>query len=143
MDFFSSPLGPQMFAHPATTGIFGPITGPSSSIPSSHPSSARLLQSFPLLDAHDSRQCHSSNLPFDSSSHIYQKPNLPDHAGSAPALYDIKPKLQRPGMLDISSSVPRINGTNHNGLPDGKHIAHNGNDSTHSRQGSSGILFVK
>jgi hypothetical protein len=82
---------------------------------SSVPSSNPPRSSFPSLDTRDSRQDHS---PFASPSHPYQRP---EH---------------------LSTSVPRTNGASHNGLPDGKHITHDGGISTHSRQGSTGKSFI-
>jgi hypothetical protein len=144
MDVFSSPLNPQMFAHLASTGILESITGPSSDIPSSNPSPARLLHSSSYLNAHDSQQGHLTNSSFASPAQPYQKVHLPGYASSAPSPYGIKqPKLQRTGMVDISSSLPHTNGTSHNGLPNGRHIGHGGDDNTHSRQGSTGRSFVK
>ena len=135
---FSTPLNPQMFAHLATTGVLEPFAALSSGIPSCNPSPSRLLPSSPFLDVHDSQQGHSTNPSFASPPQPYQKVDLPDHASSAPSPYGTKPKFQRPGLAHISSSVPHINGTNHNGLPDRRHIEHGGDDNTHSRQGSAG-----
>jgi hypothetical protein len=132
-----------MFAHIASTGILESINGPSSDIPSSNPSPARLLHSSSFLDAHDSQQGHLTNSSFASPAQPYQKLHLPGHASSAPSPYGTKPKLQRTGMVDIASSLPHPNGTSHNGLPNGRHIGHGGGDNTHSRQGSTGRLFLK
>ena len=114
MDVFSSPLNPEMFAQLAAAGMLGSVPGASSAVPSSNPPPSCQRPSFPSLDTLDSRQDHS---PFASPSHPYQRP---EH---------------------ISSSVPRTNGTSHNGLSDGKHITHGG-VSTHSRQGSTGKSFI-
>lgn len=143
MDIFSSPLNPEMFAHPPVTSVLGPIAGASGSVPSSIGSYTRLQASFPSLDAHESPQDHSSSSSFASPSYPYQKPNFPDQANLASVPYGIKPKLRRLGMVDVSSSVPRSNGTNCNGLSDGKHHTHDRDVGTHSRQGSTGKLFVK
>ena len=143
MDIFSSPFNPQMFAHIANTGIMGSTTLTSSDMSSSNPSSTRPPSSFPPLDAHDSRQAHSNNASFASPSHPYLKPNFPDHASQALPQYGIKPRTQSPGMAHISPPVPRINGRSRNGLPDGRHIAHHGDGSTHSRQDSAGQIICK
>lgn len=121
----------------------GSTTMTSSDISSSNPSSTRHPSSFPPLDAHDSRQAHSNNASFASPSHPYLKPNIPDHASQAHPQYGIRPKAQSPGMAHISPPVPRINGRSRNGLPDGRHIAHHGDGSTHSRQGSAGQIVCK
>jgi hypothetical protein len=118
MNIFSSPLNPEMFAHLAAAGVLGSVPGASSSVPSSNAPPPRSRPSFPSLDPHDSQQDRSNNAPFASPSHLYQKP---DH---------------------ISSSVPRINGTSHNGLSNGKHITHDEDISTHSRQDSTGKSFI-
>ncbi|KAH9992571.1 hypothetical protein BJV77DRAFT_1067592 [Russula vinacea] len=110
---FSSPLNPEMFAHLAAAGVLGPIAGASSSVPSSS-APPRLRPAYPSLDTHGSQQGLSSNTSFASPSHPYQKPN------------------------HVSSSLPRMNGTSHNGLSDRKHITHDRDISTHSRQGSTG-----
>ena len=115
MNVFSSPLNPAMFAQLAAAGVLGSVPGSSSSVPSSNPPPPGPRSSFPSLDTRDSRQDHS---PFASPSHPYQRP---EH---------------------ISSSVPRTNGASHNGLPNGKHITHGGDISTHSRQGSTGKTFI-
>jgi GATA-binding protein len=114
MNIFSSPLNPEMFAHLAAAGVLGSVPGASSSVPSSNAPPPRSRPSFPSLDPHDSQQDRSNNAPFASPSHLYQKP---DH---------------------ISSSVPRTNGTSHNGLSNRKHITHDEDISTHSRQDSTG-----
>src|SRR6266852_8956209 len=114
MNVFSSPLNPEMFAQLAAAGMLGSVPGPSSSVPSSNPPPSCPRPSFPSLDIRDSRQDHS---PFASPSHPYQRP---EHI----------------------SSVPRTNGASHNGLPDGKHIPHGGDISSHSRQGSTGKTFI-
>jgi hypothetical protein len=124
MNIFSSPLNPEAFNHLAAAGMLGPIAGSSSSVPSSSAPPPRLRSSYSSLDTHESQQGHSSNTPFASPSHPYQKPN------------------------HISSSLPRINGTSHNGLPNGKHFTHDRDISTHSRQGSTGkskknVLFLR
>lgn len=111
MNVFSSPLNPEMFAQLAAAGVLGSVPGASNSVPSSNPPPPCPRSSLPSLDTRDSRLDHS---PFATPSHPYQRP---EH---------------------ISSSVPRTNGTSHNGLPDGKHITHGGDISTHSRQGSTG-----
>jgi hypothetical protein len=115
MNVFSSPLNPEMFAQLAAAGMLGSVPGSSSSVPSSNPPPPCPRPSFPSLDTRDSRQDHS---PFASPSHPYQRP---EH---------------------ISSSVPRTDGVSHNGLPDGKHITHGGEISSHSRQDSTGKSLI-
>jgi len=108
-----------MIAHLASAGMFGPIAGTSSSVSAGSAPLPRLRPSYSSLDTHESQQGHSRNASFASPSHPYQKSN------------------------HISSPLPRTNGMSHNGLPDGKRIAHDGDISTHSRQGSTGKSFVK
>ena len=108
-----------MIANLAAAGMFGPIAGTSSSVPASSAPPPRLRPSFSSHGTYESQQGHSRNPSFASPSHPYQKSN------------------------HTSSPLPRINGTSHNGLPDGKRIVHDGDISTHSRQGSTGKSFVK
>ena len=118
--WISSPLDPEMFAHLAAAGMLGPTTGISSSVPSSSgaPPPRHRPSLSPLDTQHESQQGHSRNASFASPSHPYQKPN---HI----------------------SSLSGINGRSHNGPPDGKRIARDGDISTHSRQGSTGKSFIK
>jgi hypothetical protein len=141
VDVLSSPLNPDMFAQLAAAGVLGPVAGASSSVPSSLASPARLRAPFPSLDAHNSRQSQSSTPSFATPSHPYQKPNIPDQPGLSSSPYGVKPKLPRPDVADLSSSIPLANGVSHNGLSGGGHITHDGNVSTHSRQGSSGNVI--
>jgi hypothetical protein len=137
-DALSSPLNPEMFAHLSATGVLGDIAGTLNSLPPTIASPAHLQPPFPLVDAHDSRQDNSSNSPFASPSHPYQKVDFQDHSCLASSPYDSKPKLRRPGVPDISPPAPLLADAKRNGLSDGKSAMRGGVVGTHSRQGSSG-----